>query len=213
MTRDELVGHIDRLLAKYEPLARAQKADPGHVLSESGVRAEVEEFLKLFAGPESAFYKAVAEDSAYWVYTDITSVLARFREYVAAGLLHAVPPDRQARFDVVSDLLDQASALLADTSVHPSAAAMLIGATLEEYLRTWVTHQGLSIGQRNPGLQAYADTLRDAAVITKQDVKAITAWAGLRNYAAHGVWDQVDNPKEIRLMLEGVNLFMQRYGA
>lgn len=213
MTRDELIGHIDRLLGKYRPLAQQQHANPGNVISESGVRAEAEEFLKNFAGPESAFYKTIAGWSGWWSYDGVTSVLARFREYVAAGLMDAVSPERQAQFDVVSDLLDQAGALLADSSVHPGAAAMLIGATLEEYLRAWVARLGLTLGQRKPGIQTYVETLRDAAAITKQDVKTLIAWAGLRNQAAHGEWDQVDNRKEIRLMLEGVNLFMQRYGA
>ena len=45
-----------------------------------------------------------------------------------------------------------------------------------------------------------------------QDIKDITAWAGLRNDAAHGEWEEVKDRSKISLMLEGVNLFMRKYG-
>lgn len=38
-------------------------------------------------------------------------------------------------------------------------------------------------------------------------------WAGIRNSAAHGDWDEVNDKTRIRLMLEGVNAFMRKYGA
>jgi hypothetical protein len=90
---------------------------------------------------------------------------------------------------------------------------MLIGATLEEFLRTWVETEGLSLGTRKPGLETYSQVLRDADLITKQDGKDITAWAGLRNHAAHGEWDEVSDKKRVALMLEGVNLFIRKYSA
>jgi hypothetical protein len=43
-------------------------------------------------------------------------------------------------------------------------------------------------------------------------VKDITSWGGLRNHAAHGEWDEVSDKKRVGLMLEGVNLFMRKYG-
>lgn len=54
--------------------------------------------------------------------------------------------------------------------------------------------------------------LREDGLITKQDIKDITSWAGIRNHAAHGEWDEVDDKKRIAVMLEGINLFMRKYG-
>ena len=90
---------------------------------------------------------------------------------------------------------------------------MLIGATLEEFLRTWVEAESLSIGNRKPGLETYSQALREADLVTKQDGKDITAWAGIRNHAAHGEWDEVNDRKRIGLMLEGVNLLIRKYGS
>ena len=88
-----------------------------------------------------------------------------------------------------------------------------MGATLEEFLRTWVESAGLSIGSRKPGLESFTVVLRDAELITKQDAKDITSWGGLRNHAAHGEWSEVSDKQRIALMLEGVNLFMRKYSS
>ena len=66
------------------------------------------------------------------------------------------------------------------------------------------------MGSAKPGIDAYSKVLRGADVISKQDAKDITSWAGIRNHAAHGEWDQVSDRARIRLMLEGVNLFMRQ---
>ena len=55
----------------------------------------------------------------------------------------------------------------------------------------------------------YVQILRSKDLITKQDVKDLVAWAGLRNSAAHGHWEQVADAKRVRLMLEGVNNFIR----
>ncbi len=141
------------------------------------------------------------------------SLLEAFRDFVAAGLLEAVSPERRAQLDVVNDLMEQAGELLGTKGVHPGAAAMLIGATLEEFLRTRVEQDALSLGARNPSIQAYAELLRDQGLLGKQDMKDVTAWSGLRNHAAHGEWDEVKDRDRIRLMLEGVNLFLRKHGT
>ena len=146
--------------------------------------------------------------------TTLDSTLDSFTEYLQAGLSAGESPERRAQLDVVSDLLGQANSLLDDNRYHPAAAAILIGASLEESLRTWVEAEELSIQNAKPGIDAYCRTLRSAELISKQDVKDITAWAGVRNHAAHGDWDEVSDRKQIRLILEGVNLFMrQKHGT
>jgi hypothetical protein len=175
----------------------------------------VSEFLRTYAGPRSSFYveaKDVAGTDSSQL-RRLESILRSFVEYVDAGLHADVSPERKAELNVVSDLLSQSQRLLETAGVHPAAPAVLIGATLEEFLRTWCEAIPLAIGNRKPGIQAYSDVLREADLITKQDSKDLTAWAGVRNHAAHGDWDEVSDPKRIEIMLEGVNLFMRKYGA
>jgi hypothetical protein len=114
---------------------------------------------------------------------------------------------------VVSDFLEQAQHLLNGKGVHPAAPIVLVGATLEEFLRVWVEAAALPLGQRKPSLETYGQVLLTENLITKQDMKDITAWAGLRNHAAHGEWGEVADKQRAAIMLEGVNLFMRRYAA
>ena len=178
----------------------------------NGAKAQACEFLRTYAGPKSAFFKEAGETNAHpaLMLIKLDGVLASFVQYLEAGLATGVSPERRAQLDVVSDVLGQAQTLLDDNQHHPAAAAMLIGASLEEYLRTWVEAEELPLGGAKPGIDTYAKVLRADDLITKQDAKDITSWAGTRNHAAHGEWDQVSDRDRIRLMLEGVNLFMRQ---
>ena len=180
-------------------------------------KAQVTEFLRVYSGPKNAFYQEVSQvDSRRLLDNEtvekLVAILDSFTQYVEAGLHTGISPERRAQLDVVSDFLEQAHQLLETKGVHPAAPAVLIGATLEEFLRTWVENDGLSLGSKKPSLQSYASVLREADLLTKQDVKDITAWGGTRNAASHGKWDEVSDKNRITLMLEGVNLFMRRYG-
>jgi hypothetical protein len=171
----------------------------------------------MFSGPNTAFYLNAAAVPAsrtpdFRRHT-LVSILHGFRSYVEAGLHEKVSPERKAQLAVVSDILDQAQRVLDDPKLHPAAAAVLVGATLEEFLRGWIDSEGLSIGAARAGIDAYAKALLGSGLIDKQDIKDLTSWAGIRNDAAHGNWDQVSDPARIRLMLEGVNHFMRRHGA
>ena len=180
------------------------------------LRPRFGEFLRIYAGPKSAFLEQAeaARGATVLVIAALISILDSFTAYLQAGLSAGESPERRAQLDVVSDLLEQANSLLEDKHYHPAAAAILIGASLEESLRTWVEAEALSIGNAKPGIDAYCKALRSAELISKQDVKDITSWAGVRNHAAHGEWDKVSDQDRIRLMLEGVNLFMrQKHGT
>jgi hypothetical protein len=204
--RDELIQQIKQLLAKTN--------NPKTII---GVHAEISEFLRNYAGVNSSFYTSIQDHGPRrgndHAAISANQILNSFLQYVQAGLHQEVSPERRAQLDVVSDFLDMANSLLETKGVHPAAPAVLIGATLEEFLRTWVEAESLSLGSRKLGLETYSQVLRDANLITKQDGKDITSWAGIRNHAAHGEWNEVSDKNRISLMLEGINLFMRKYSA
>lgn len=208
MDDNDLLRQIDRLIAAAETTHNARE----NII---GVRAQISEFLRTFAGPNSSFYAETQRKiTSYDVLaTSLVAVLKNYSDYIKAGLRNAISPARQVQLDVVSDFLDQARILIESKGVHPAAPIVLIGATLEEFLRTWVESAGLALGQRKPSLDAYAHALLAAGKINKQDLKDITSWAGLRNHAAHGEWAEVDDRQRASLMLEGVNLFMRNRGC
>lgn len=208
MDREELIEHTKRLMRKAP--------NPQSVF---GNYAEVCEFFRRYGGgPNNAFLASLKLYDPRKVVESrlaqqLSAILGSFLEFVEAGLHEEITPERRAQLDVVSDFLDMAHTLLETKGVHPSAAAVLIGATLEEFLRTWVEAAGLSLGNRKPGMETYSQLLRDVDLITKQDGKDITSWAGIRNHAAHGEWDEVSDKSRVSLMLEGVNLFMRKYST
>ena len=216
--------HVRPSRTRVQALAKTYTGDPLDLAdlygtatqaSPTGLKAEVVEFLKLAAGPKSEFsvQAQVAGGSPKNALRILDSILDGFLAHVNAGLQSAMGPRRQVQIEVVSDLLEQANLLLETKGVHPAAPIVILGATLEEYLRTTVEQEGLSLGNRKPGLQAYADILRDADRLSKQDCKDITAWAGIRNHAAHGEWEEVKDSARAKLMLQGINLFLRQRGA
>jgi hypothetical protein len=205
MDRTELIAHAKRLAA------RAERED-----NIVGVFTEASEFLRTYAGPKSSFTENIGEYNPLKWSDDLASkhiatVLFAFATYLEAGLHQQVTPERRAQLDIVSDFLSMAQSLLENGQFHPAAAAVLIGATLEEFLRNWMEAENLSLGNRKAGTEAYSQVLRDAGLLSKQDAKDITSWAGIRNHAAHGEWQEVQDRARVQLMLEGVNLFMRRY--
>jgi hypothetical protein len=207
MDSQQLIEHAKRLAEMNQRVSQNDSIGP---------YSQACEFLRTNAGEKSAFYESARKISDYsydYRAQYIASTLLSFAQYIESGLKEEITPERRAQLDIVSDLLDQANSLLQDKTVHGAAPAVLIGSTLEEFLRTWVEKEGLSLGNRKPSLDTYSKLLREADLIDKQDMKDITAWAGIRNDSAHGHWDKVESKEKISLMLQGVNLFMRKYEA
>lgn len=209
MDTQALIKHAKALRQRIQAYGLALGDAPPRA---AGAKAQVCDFLRAYAGPKSSFLTQAEAAQGFdrYVVGHLTAVLDAFIEYLQSGLYSGLSPERQAQIDVVSDILEQANLLLENKNCHPAAAAVLVGASLEEFLRNWVEAAGLSIGNASHGIDAYCKSLRSADLIQKQDAKDITAWAGIRNHAAHGQWDQVADRDRVRLMLEGVNLFMRQ---
>jgi hypothetical protein len=195
--------------------ARRIISSPSSVGPEA-LMSQAMELLRNYAGPNSSFYKLVEHASKSNPYMatyheSIVDTLKGFVSYVESGLFQGMSPERKAQIEVVSDFLHQANVLIDDSRVHPAAPAVLIGAALEEFLRNWIDSEKIDLKERKHGIDSYANALRELDKISKQDTKDITSWAGLRNHAAHGEWDYVQNREQIALMLQGVNLFMRKY--
>lgn len=172
------------------------------------------EFLRLQAGPRSDLYalaaRAAGEMHMNSAHNVVAASLRGWVDLVQKGLLDS-PAEAQARTLAANDLMEQMEILLDTSGVHPAAPVVLAGAALEELLRSMVDSAGIEIDGK-PGLNTYANALRTAAVLSAQDVKNITSWAGLRNAAAHGNFDQIELPNA-RPMAQSVNIFMQKYAS
>jgi hypothetical protein len=200
MEKEEIIKHVERLLRYHASM---------------DLVIEATEFLRICAGPKSHFYIEMANTtsrgSIQYIQDTVYPILKAFHSFLKSGLSEGISIERKAQIDVVSDYLEQAINLLADEKIHPSAPCVLIGASLEEFLRNFVEEQGLDIQGKKASIDSYKKVLRTAGLIEKQDAKDIDSVAGLRNDAAHGHWDNVNDRTRINNMLEMVNLIIRKY--
>lgn len=111
---------------------------------------------------------------------------------------------------VTEDLLQQVRVLLEDSSIHPVAPTVLLGAILESKLRLLNHQHGLSISG-TPGLTRYVHALKAGKVITQLEWHELQAWTELRNQAAHG--RDLDTLTDVmaRKMETGVSDFLRNH--
>ena len=202
MTKEEIIEHSERIIEITKN-------------NSHGGLVQAREFLRVYAGEDTSFFKTFSQinstASDAFKFNRVHGVLSSFIEFVKSGLLRSISLEREIQIETVSDYLEQADDLLKDKNVHPAAPAVIIGASLEEFLRNWLEDDGFDLTTIKNSLDAYSTELRRQNKITKQDLKDIVAWGGTRNDAAHGHWDNVNDRNRIKLMLEGVNLFMRKY--
>jgi len=210
---DFLITQIDRISNDLDGIVKGGSTTYNEYLL---ISSEALQLLHDYA--PNTFFLSKAESSSTVINSSysqrsaaIVASLKSFRNYITNGLSSSVSLERQAQIEVVNDFLEQAANLLNDKRVHPAAPIVLIGASLEEFIRNWCIDSGVEVDTEKGSLDKYAQALRAKELINKQDIKDITSWGGLRNDAAHGNWESVSSGESARIMLLGVNLFMRKY--
>ncbi len=163
------------------------------------------QFICTYIGKNTEFYKVLIDDQRVWL---TEGVLKSIKVFLELDLDIEKTELYNTQIDVINDFLIQANRLCEDENFHPAAAAILIGASLEEFLRKLAEKNNIFPEKQN--IDSFAKELKAKNLIDTQDMKDITAWAGFRNLATHGKFDQVDDRKRVRNVLEGVNLFMRK---
>jgi hypothetical protein len=134
-------------------------------------------------------------------------VLREWAAAVNAGMVVPRQVEAQAARAIASiDLMEQVRVLAEDRSVHPAAPIVLAGAALEVALRSAVDELQLTLSEK-PGITAYARRLRQEGILSVQDVKDVEQMAGVRNFAAHGQFEELSRERA-GLMEQQVNFFL-----
>jgi len=120
--------------------------------------------------------------------------------------------------DLFANFLEMAEYLIEDEGLK-DPAAILAGGVLEQHIRklcdkasvatTYMAGKG---DIRPKKLSAMNADLPKAGVYGKNEQQQVTAWAGIRNDAAHAHYDRY-NIQQIKLMIQGIRDFLQRYPA
>ena len=116
--------------------------------------------------------------------------------------------------EIFSDFLEMSDQLL--DAGYKEAAAVMIGAVLEEHLRGLSTRNGNAItitnrhGRTEPKKAAVLnDELKGISIYNAIDHRNIGAWLTLRNNAAH-ITTVTFDIAQVRLMRDGVSNFIAR---
>lgn len=175
------------------------------------------QFIKSYVGVNTEFYKSLdtynlnksyeADSAKAWA---AKMVLKSLRDYLKLGLDFSKTEMYSIKIDIINDFMIQADELASDKKFHPAAAGILMGAALEEFLKKVSEEREVDLTGIKLTIDPISKRLYDEQIISKQDLKDITSWAGIRNDATHGNFDIVNDRKRILNAIEGVNLFMRK---
>lgn len=164
-------------------------------------------YFQTFKTATQIEYFNIMHSSCYRHVADVVGIFKAVEHDIKSGMLTNFRSLIQA--DVFADFLDMAEHLHRES--YKDAAAVLLGAVLEDSLRKVADANGVSILNSN-GKLLTIDPLNVA--LAKKGVynalvqKQITSWANLRNDAAHGHFDKYDSV-QVQQML----FFVQNFCA
>ncbi|GAA0720619.1 hypothetical protein Drose_06890 [Dactylosporangium roseum] len=173
------------------------------------------EFLRQYAGEGSSWAKHATEKLAKKGDTiadkshGLGDILRGWVDQVEAGVVEIAGSRAWAEVSVVStDLMSQVRRLLNDRETHPAAPIVLCGAALEIALRALADARNVIVPSR-PTISTLSAVLRQASILTAQDVKDLEQCGGIRNAAAHGEFD-ILSKERAGLMEQQTNLLLRR---
>jgi hypothetical protein len=175
------------------------------------------QFTRNYIGKDTEFYNSlmhytsVYSNKYYDKFVAASSVLSSIKNYLQSDLELSEEHNYSTKIDIISDFVNQAILLSNDKKFHPAAAAILLGAALEEFLKQLGENRNIDFGDIKKTIDPISKKLYEQGIISKQDLKDITSWAGLRNDATHGDFEAVNDRKRVSNAIEGVNLFMRKY--
>ncbi len=144
------------------------------------------------------------------------SFLKSIKDDFERGFLEDLALEIEA--ELTGDYMTQAENLLVEGSAGQYdhvPAAVLAGAVLEKSLRTMCNQlsppEPIISEKGSPlMLNALIESLKNRKVYNELTAKHIRAWAGIRNNAAHGNFDQF-NKQQVEAMISGINSFLKQY--
>jgi hypothetical protein len=200
--------------AKYREQQAVQTADLIRENAEIFVclKATIERFSPLV----SAYRISLPEESVH----TLAGTLQTLREDWSNGRLQSF--QELIHGETFSDFLAMADHLLSQVyrdAAAVIAAAVLAGGVLEQHLRALCVKHDVDPtymdgkGETQPKMiNAMNAELYKAGVYAKNFMQQITAWATIRNDAAHGDYGKVDR-KQVELMVAGLRHFTQSHPA
>lgn len=203
---EELEAQADRVEAS-RAVDNSRKHSPESVNKELLLnwKVKVRNLLSKVCGENSQHFQQF-EKNEFGAYTtnydnfkSLKAIFLAAKEDFEGGYLSSIKTLIQA--EVFDSELEQANELL--RSGYSTAAAVIAGVVLETALRELCDREGISHGK----LDKMNADLAKAGVYNKQMQKQITAWADIRNSAAHGKPNEFTE-QNVTDMIKGVDQFL-----
>ncbi len=194
----QLIEKGDRVLNSISPRGIEVEWDTNCRTLLTGAFGEKSIYVQQFFG-DDLYKPRVSERMA---------VLRAAKEDVEGGYIERLESLLAA--ELFTSYLDEAEHLLG--SGYKDAAAVLIGATMENTLRKMCEHHGVELAEGMNRIEPLKRELVRKKVLDGLTQKSITAWADIRNNAAHGRFDQYES-RHVREMLEGVRELLDQHLA
>ena len=226
MAHEAVLAEIDSVLAEYQVVeTQYQESFQGSAYIDAPIQVATRLLTLLRAAinrlsPPNASYTRQADNA------EITSN-PNHAARLLAGILQAIRADYAAdriktfaelvHSDLFADMLEAADYLLGETYKDP--AAVMAGGMLEQHLRELCRKHGIDTTFTTPGgdtkpkmIDTMNADLAKASAYGKIEQKQVTAWAGIRNAAAHGEHTKYDD-NQVRQMITSIRDFISKYPA
>ena len=219
-----ILAEIDAALVRYDEVEKAyiRHTDPSFGPSENflkmpeSVAGEIITTMRATIdrlGPPGYGTKAMAtvpKDHGWESKTTriLAGILKSLRADYAAGRMQTF--QERVHSDLFSDFLEMAEYLLEDDGLK-DPAAVLAGGVLEEHLRKLCAKHIVPLSPK-PKLEVMNADLKKQGVYGGNEQKQVTAWAAIRNSAAHAQYADY-TAEQVRLMLQGLRHFLGSYPA
>src|SRR5262249_52267176 len=143
------------------------------------------------------------EDDTFQQHQMLMGVLRALRADYAGGRIYDLR--QRIRSDVFSDILAMATYLIEDEGMKDSAAVHA-GGVLEQHLRKLYEKHASSVPDKIT-INPMNDVLKKANVYGANEHKQVTAWAAIRNSAAHANYGEY-TAEQVKLMIQWVRWFL-----
>jgi hypothetical protein len=207
------IEHIDSILKRREEFLRQDEWSEWSDDRTAEMTALECAAIDSLAPPGSAYLemkkRALGETglSEECIQERLAGILFALRTDYAAGRMQSFKELVHA--DLFADFLELAEYYVGEG--HKDAAAVIAGGVLEEHLRKLSVKHGTVLSGR-PKLDLMNADLSKRGAYGTIDQKQITAWAGIRNHAAHGHYNEYGK-EQVELMLSGIRQFISRNPA
>lgn len=183
----------------------------------TGFRSACLSFIERIYGREHSHFEQFSHKTDNHYYSDserAIAIIEAIRSELEGGWLFNIK--NLVAAGLFSDFLDQADHLLFQG--YKDAAAVMVGAVLEEHLRQLCVARAIDVSDLKDGKSVPRKADRLNADLAKSsaysaiDAKQVTAWLAIRNSAAHGNYSAYTQD-QVRNLASGVVEFMARVPA